>query len=125
MDKIRKIEEALEKVKADAKKQGLHLELKYTLTDPEREKLQHKMQSNLLSAQSQIAAAIECAKQLGLDHINFMGGIVKWSHDGMDAAGGPRIWNEWKASDFDCYPTDEQWEWFHGENPPPKPYDGY
>jgi hypothetical protein len=119
----KRIDDLISAAKDQAQAAGLRLEISHEIRDPEIERLQNLIQSNLSSAKSQLLAAIAAARKLGLEQLDFLGGILKWGDGGIDADGGPRIFEEWNQSSFDCYPSDEHWEWLHGPNPPPKPYD--
>ena len=121
----RRIDDLLREARNQATAAGLQLDIEHQIIDHEEERLKKLVQANLASAHSQVLAAIAAAKQLGLEQLDFMGGILKWGVGYEEAHGGPRVFEEWNASTFDCYPTDEQWEWLHGPNPPPKPYDDH
>lgn len=92
-----------------------------------RDEKQHLLQSKLVEMTRLACEACELGLDLGIDRVDFMGGMMIFAIDGEPSHDRSPLMTkaEWSSSNFGCYPSDEEWTWFHGENPPPKPYDNY
>jgi len=106
----RQIEDAC----AKARKAGLNLEISYKVEDP-RKTVEADIQTHLLSARESIEKAVHLAREIGIDDLHFMGLTIKWSFDGIEAAGGIKLFDDWSYSTMECHPSDEAYRWLHGE----------
>lgn len=89
------------------------------------ENTEQLLQNKLLEAVKLFDEIRDLSIALGRDYVYFLDGKIAFAVDGVPAAGGPRVVDEyWSASKMDCYPSDEEWEWIHGDNwqTIPKPY---
>lgn len=91
----------------------------------EREEAQRDLQCKLAEMNRIAAEICEIGLRAGVDCVDFLGHQIRFAIDGEPAHDrSARITaKEWSSSSFGCYPSDEDWEWFHGPNPPPKPWD--
>lgn len=92
------------------------------LTHDEKRRL---LQSKLVEMTRLAREVCNLGLDLSIDKVDFMGGEMIFAVNGKPSYDRSPLMTkaEWCASNFGCYPSDEEWEWFHGPNPPPKPYD--
>lgn len=90
-----------------------------------KEEAQRELQAKLAEMNRIALEMCELGLQAGIDHVDFLGHQIRFAIDGESSHyRTPRITDaEWRSSSFGCYPSDGDWEWFHGPNLPPKPYD--
>lgn len=86
---------------------------------------QRELQAKLADMARLAREACEIGLELGIDRVDFMGGKMIFAVDGNPSHDRSPLLTkaEWSASNFGCYPSDEEWEWFYGPFPPSKPYD--